>query len=149
MSTNYADPFDVWKTFYQEMEPQISKTLHNVLGSEMYAAVSSQLLSTMLQMEQYFKKNIEHLLQTYNIPSLRDLERLGELLIGIESKVDAIDERLIRLEQESVQTTELKGTMAELSEQLAALHESLQGLVKVSPTDLDSKQKKNQKGNEK
>jgi polyhydroxyalkanoic acid synthase PhaR subunit len=145
MSTNYADPFDVWKTLYQEIEPQISKSLHNVLGSEMYAALSSQLLTTMLQMEQYFKKNIEHLLQTYKVPSLKDFERLSELVVGIESKIDAIDERLIRLEQEAAQTSELRGTMTELSQQLAVLNESLQALTKASVADAEAKQKRGQK----
>jgi polyhydroxyalkanoic acid synthase PhaR subunit len=145
MSTNYADPFDVWKTLYQEIEPQISKSLHNVLGSEMYAALSSQLLTTMLQMEQYFKKNIEHLLQTYKVPSLKDFERLSELVVGIESKIDAIDERLIRLEQEAAQTPELRGTMTELSQQLAVLNESLQALTKASVADTEAKQKRGQK----
>ncbi|GIM46215.1 hypothetical protein DNHGIG_17640 [Collibacillus ludicampi] len=145
MSTNYADPFDVWKTLYQEIEPQISKSLHNVLGSEMYAALSSQLLTTMLQMEQYFKKNIEHLLQTYKVPSLKDFERLSELVVGIESKIDAIDERLIRLEQEAAQTSELRGTMTELSQQLAVLNESLQALTKASVADAEAKQKRGHK----
>jgi uncharacterized protein Yka (UPF0111/DUF47 family) len=99
----------------------------------------------MLQMEQYFKKNIEHLLQTYKVPSLKDFERLSELVVGIESKIDAIDERLIRLEQEAAQTPELRGTMTELSQQLAVLNESLQALTKASVADTEAKQKRGQK----
>lgn len=148
MSTNYADPFDVWKTFYQEIEPQISKSLHGVLGSEAYATISAQLLSTFLQMEQYFTKNIENLLQTYKMPSLKDFERLSELVVGLESKIDLIDERLLRLEQQGLQSGDVKEQIASLSDQLTAIGESIQTLAKTNQQETENtRQKRTQKSN--
>lgn len=146
MSTGYSDPFEIWKTFYHEVEPQISKSLHNVLGSEAYTAFSTQLLNAFLQMEQQFNKNIENLLQTYKLPTMKDFARLSELVVGLEEKVDRLEERFIAMERQEKQVApDVAKRLEEISAQLATLHEGIQGLAKTQSAETESKQRRTQK----
>jgi polyhydroxyalkanoic acid synthase PhaR subunit len=116
---NYIDPFSVWKSFYTEMEPTISQSMQKWLESDEYAAISGKMLTTTLQMEQIMQTNAEKLLKTYNVPTKNDFARMMELIIGLEAKVDAIEERLVQLEKAT-------GNPAEISEQLTRITEQVE-----------------------
>ncbi|WP_096182476.1 hypothetical protein [Effusibacillus lacus] len=134
MSVNYTDPFSVWKSFYSEVEPKISQSLQKVLESEEYAAAAGQMLNATLQLEHLYSRQMEKLLQNYKLPTTKDIARLCELVIGLESKIDQIEERLIRLEQ-SIQTGDMGKQIALLSQQLSALIGSLQSIEKIGTTE--------------
>ncbi|MFC4769077.1 hypothetical protein [Effusibacillus consociatus] len=139
MSANYVDPFSVWKSFYNEMEPKLAQSMHKMLESEEYAAASGQLLNAALQMEQYYAKMVEKLLENYKIPSIKDFARLGELLVGLESKVDLIDERLASLEKQGIEVSDLKDQITALSNQLEMVNQNLLDAAKAG----DSKEGSN------
>ncbi len=107
MSTNFTDPFIVWKNFYEALEPKVTEPFQQLLGSEAYAALSAQLLSASLHIERQFLKSIESLQQVYKVPSLKDVERIGEIIIGLESKIDSIDERLLHFEQALIKSNQI------------------------------------------
>jgi polyhydroxyalkanoic acid synthase PhaR subunit len=125
MQNNFMDPFAAWTSFYKELEPNLSQAMQKWLESEEYAAFSGQLLNSTLQMEQQVLKSKEMWLQSCNIPTLKDFTRLGELLVGLEEKVDVIDERLIRLEQLAVDTAELRTEMKQITALLEAIGKSM------------------------
>ncbi|MGZ6507137.1 MAG: poly(R)-hydroxyalkanoic acid synthase subunit PhaE [Tumebacillaceae bacterium] len=125
MQGTYFDPFSVWKNFYNELEPKMSQSMQKWLESEEYAAFSGQLLNATLQMQQQFIKNVEQVLQTYNIPTVKDIARLGEMLVGLESKVDTLDERMMQLEQLAVNTADVRAQLSLIAEQLEAIGKAL------------------------
>ncbi len=94
MQTNSLDPFSVWKSIYNEMEPKVSSAMQKWLESEEYAEFSGQFLSTTLQMEQQFVKAFEQMMHTYTLPTLKDFARLGEMIVALENKVDELEEHL-------------------------------------------------------
>lgn len=126
-TTNYMDPFAVWKSMYSEMEPTLAKSIEKWLESDEYAAISGQMLSVSLQMEHLMRKNAEQLLKTYNVPTNKDFARIMDLIIGLEAKVDGIEERLIQLEKSTVNTPDIREQLSQITEQLETISKSLPG----------------------
>lgn len=126
-STNYMDPFVVWKSMYSEMEPTLSKSMEKWLESDEYAAFSGQMLSVSLQMEHLMRKNAEQLLKTYNVPTKNDFARVMDLIIGLEAKVDVLEERLIQLEKSTVNTPDIREQLTQITEQLETISKGLPG----------------------
>lgn len=124
---NYMDPFAVWKSIYTEMEPTISQSMQKWLESDDYAAFSGKLLTASLQMEHIMRKNAEQLLQTYNVPTKNDFGRMMDLIIGVEAKVDAIEERLLQMEKATVNAPEIHEQLSLITGQLETISTSLLG----------------------
>ncbi|MED4781886.1 hypothetical protein [Brevibacillus choshinensis] len=123
---NYIDPFSVWKSLYTEMEPTISQSMQKWLESDEYASISGQMLTTSLQLEQMMRTNAEKLLQTYNVPTKNDFARMMDLIIGLEAKVDAVEERLLEIEKSTGNTSAIRDQLSGIAGQLEAISASLQ-----------------------
>lgn len=136
---NYIDPFSMWKSLYTDMEPTLSQSMQKWLESDEYAAMSGQLLTTSLQMEQILQTNAEKLLQTYNVPTKNDFSRMMDLLIHLEAKVDAIEERLLHMENSAG---------AAISDQLASIAGQLDSISSSLPTSTSGNRKRTQKSDE-
>ncbi|MGO0059135.1 hypothetical protein ACTID9_03820 [Brevibacillus fluminis] len=124
---NYMDPFSIWKSMYTEMEPTISKSMQKWLESDEYAAFSGQLLTISLQMEQTMRKHAEQLFQTYNVPTKSDLARIMDLLIALEAKVDAVEERLVQIEANANPPQEIRDQLSQITSQLDTISANLLG----------------------
>lgn len=118
MQQNYFDPFSIWKSMYNEMEPKMSQAMQKWLESEEYAAFSGQMLAATLQMEQQVLKTVEQILRSYNIPTMKDIARLGDLLVGLENKVDNIDEQLVELRNLVTQSADVREQLDAIVAQL-------------------------------
>lgn len=129
---NYMDPFSVWKSLYTEMEPSMSQAMQKWLESDEYAALSGQMLSVSLQIEQNIRKNAEQMLQTYNIPTKHDFARMMELIIGLEAKVEAIEDRLIQMEQSTVKAQDIREQLTAVSAQLETISTNVLGTGSAS-----------------
>jgi polyhydroxyalkanoic acid synthase PhaR subunit len=105
LSSNYLDPFAVWKTFYQEAEPKLTEAMHKMLESEEYAAASGKMLKNTLVMEKFQTKLMEQTLRNHKIPTVDDIARLAELIIGLEEKFEQAEEKIVSMEK---QLNELK-----------------------------------------
>lgn len=123
----FIDPFSVWKSVYTEMEPTISQSMQKWLESDEYASLSGQFLATSLQMEQMMRTNAEKLLQTYNVPTKNDFSRMMDLIIGLEAKVDAVEERLLQIEKSTGYSSDIRDQLSGIAGQLETISASLQG----------------------
>lgn len=124
---NYIDPFSVWKSLYSEMEPTMSQSMQKWLESDEYAAISGKLLTTTLQMEQLMQTYREKLFQTYNVPTKNDFSCMMELIIGLEAKVDAIEERLVQMEKSTGNTSDINEQLSKITGQLEVISGNLLG----------------------
>lgn len=124
---NYLDPFSIWKSMYTEMEPTLSQSMQKWLESDEYAAFSGQLLTVSLQMEQTMRKNAEQLFQTYNVPTKNDFARMMDLLIGLEAKVDAVEERLVQIEKHAATPSDIREQLSQITGQLETISINLLG----------------------
>lgn len=146
-TTNYMDPFAVWKSIYTEMEPTISQSMQKWLESDEYATFSGQLLSASFHMEHIMRKNAEQLLKTYNVPTLHDFARIMDLIIGLEAKLDALEERLMQLEKSTVNNPDIGEQLSQITKQLEIIYKNMPGNTsnnrKRSQKSEDSTEEKN------
>jgi polyhydroxyalkanoic acid synthase PhaR subunit len=89
-----TDVFGVWRQLYDENERAWSAALEQAMGSSEFGESSGRLLETMLAAQKSVRDNMRVYLETMNVPTREDIARLGELVVGLEEKVDQIADRL-------------------------------------------------------
>jgi polyhydroxyalkanoic acid synthase PhaR subunit len=57
------------------------------------------MLETMLAAQKAVRENMRTYLETMNVPTREDIARLGELVVGLEEKVDQLGDRLDGIEE--------------------------------------------------
>jgi polyhydroxyalkanoic acid synthase PhaR subunit len=93
-ATQDTDVFGVWRQLYDENEKAWSAALEQAMGSSEFGESSGRLLETMLAAQKSVRDNMRVYLETMNVPTREDIARLGELVVGLEEKVDQIGDRL-------------------------------------------------------
>jgi predicted HicB family RNase H-like nuclease len=93
-----TDPFEVWRQLYDSNERTWSAALEQAMGSPEFGESSGKLLETMLAAQKSVRDNMRTYLETMNVPTREDIARLGELVIGLEEKIDQVVDRLDGIE---------------------------------------------------
>ena len=60
------------------------------MGSPEFSESSGKLLETMLAAQKLVRDNMRTYLETMNVPTREDIARLGELVVGLEEKIDQV-----------------------------------------------------------
>jgi polyhydroxyalkanoic acid synthase PhaR subunit len=94
-----TDPFALWKQIYEANERAWSTALERAMSSPAFAETQGKVLETFLQAQRAVRDQMRGYLEAVNVPTREDIARLGELIVGLEEKVDQLDDRLGRLEQ--------------------------------------------------
>jgi len=94
-----TDPFETWRQLYDANERAWSEALGEAMGSTEFADSSGKLLETMLAAQKSVRDNMRTYLETMNVPTREDIARLGEIIIGLEEKIDQVADRLDAIEQ--------------------------------------------------
>jgi hypothetical protein len=93
--TNRAtDPFETWRQLYDANEQAWSTALGEAMGSAEFGDSSGKMLETMLAAQKQVRENMRTYLETMNVPTREDIARLGEIVIGLEEKIDQVADRL-------------------------------------------------------
>jgi Collagen triple helix repeat (20 copies)/Poly(R)-hydroxyalkanoic acid synthase subunit (PHA_synth_III_E) len=94
-----TDPFEVWRQLYETNERAWSAALEDSMSSPEYDEASGKMLETMLAAQKSIRSNMRTYLETMNVPTREDIARLGELVIGLEEKIDQLADRFDGIEQ--------------------------------------------------
>ncbi len=89
-----TDPFETWRQLYDANERAWSDALGEAMGSTEFADSSGKLLESMLAAQKSVRDNMRTYLETMNVPTREDIARLGEIVIGLEEKIDQVADRL-------------------------------------------------------
>ena len=92
------DPFEMWRQLYDANERAWSTALEQTMGSPEFGESSGKMLETMLAAQKSVRDNMRTYLETMNVPTREDIARLGELVVGIEEKIDQLADRLDGIE---------------------------------------------------
>jgi polyhydroxyalkanoic acid synthase PhaR subunit len=92
------DPFEIWRQFYEATEQTWGKALQEAMSSQAFAEASGKMLETFLAFQKMLRDSATAQLAAFNLPTRDDVARLGELLVGLEEKVDQLHDRLAALE---------------------------------------------------
>ena len=93
-----TDPFEVWREMYDANERAWTTALEEAMGSTEFRESSGKLLETMLAAQKSVRNNMRTYLETMNVPTREDIARLGELVIGLEEKIDQLTDRFDAIE---------------------------------------------------
>jgi polyhydroxyalkanoic acid synthase PhaR subunit len=95
------DPFEIWRQMYDANERAWTAALEQAMGSREFGESSGKLLETLLAAQKSVRDNMRTYLETMNVPTREDIARLGELVVGLEEKVDQVIDRLDTIETAS------------------------------------------------
>lgn len=94
-----TDPYETWRQLYDANERAWSSALEQAMGSEEFGETSGKMLETMLAAQKSVRENMRTYLETMNVPTREDIARLGELVVGLEEKVDQLVDRLDTIDE--------------------------------------------------
>jgi hypothetical protein len=94
-----TDPFEVWREMYDANERAWSTALEQAMGTQEFGESSGKLLETMLAAQKSVRTSMRTFLETMNVPTREDIARLGELVVGVEEKIDQVVDRLDAIEE--------------------------------------------------
>jgi hypothetical protein len=94
-----TDPFEVWRDMFDASERAWTGALEEAMSGPEYDEASGKLLETMLAAQKSVRNNMRTYLETMNVPTREDIARLGELVIGLEEKIDQLTDRFDAIEQ--------------------------------------------------
>jgi polyhydroxyalkanoic acid synthase PhaR subunit len=94
-----TDPFETWRQLYDANERAWTSALEQAMGSPQFSETSGKMLETMLAAQKSVRDNMRTYLETMNVPTREDIARLGELVVGLEEKIDQLGDRLDAIEE--------------------------------------------------
>jgi len=94
-----SDPFEMWRQLYETNERAWTAALDQAMGRPEFGESSGKMLESMLAAQKAVRDNMRTYLETINVPTREDIARVGELVVGIEEKIDQVADRLDAIEQ--------------------------------------------------
>jgi polyhydroxyalkanoic acid synthase PhaR subunit len=88
------DLYALWRQLYDANEKVWTGAAGEFMESKAFAQWQGRMLETFLSFQKAWKDSATAQLQAANIATRDDLARLGELIVGLEEKVDQLADRL-------------------------------------------------------
>ncbi len=88
------DLYAMWRQLYDANEKVWSQASNEFMDSPAFAQWQGRMLETFLGFQKALKESATAQLQAANIPTRDDIARLGELILGLEEKVDQLADRM-------------------------------------------------------
>jgi Poly(R)-hydroxyalkanoic acid synthase subunit (PHA_synth_III_E)/Collagen triple helix repeat (20 copies) len=94
-----TDPYETWRQLYDANERAWTSALEQAMGSDEFGETSGKMLEAMLAAQKSVRENMRTYLETMNVPTREDIARLGELVVGLEEKIDQVVDRLDAIDE--------------------------------------------------
>jgi polyhydroxyalkanoic acid synthase PhaR subunit len=88
------DVFAMWRQLYDANEKVWGQASNQFMESPAFAQWQGRMLETFLGFQKALKDSTTAQLQAANIPTRDDIARLGELILGLEEKIDQLADRI-------------------------------------------------------
>ncbi len=91
------DPQDLltmWRQLYDANEKVWGQASNEFMDSPAFAQWQGRMLETFLGFQKALKDSATAQLQAANMPTRDDIARLGELILGLEEKIDQLADRM-------------------------------------------------------
>jgi polyhydroxyalkanoic acid synthase PhaR subunit len=93
-----SDAFDLWKQIYEANERAWNGALEQAMSTPAFAESQGKLLETLLNAQKIVRDQMRAYQEALNVPTREDIARLGELIVGLEEKIDQLDDRFESIE---------------------------------------------------
>jgi polyhydroxyalkanoic acid synthase PhaR subunit len=93
-----SDPFALWKQWYEQNEEAWGKRVAEATGTTAFAEAQGKMLESFLAFQKTLRDASRTQLEALGLPTRDDVARLGEIVLGLEEKIDRIADRIGALE---------------------------------------------------
>jgi polyhydroxyalkanoic acid synthase PhaR subunit len=87
------------KEMYEANEQIWTKAMKDVTTTQWFAEAQGKMLESFLAFQKMLREGTTAQLNALNLPTRDELARIGELVVGLEEKIDQIDDRESELEE--------------------------------------------------
>lgn len=91
---NQINPFQFWKQIYDYAEQNYSETIQKNMQEEAFASWIGACQQWYLFCQDMQNKSLEHFFQLTKLAGKEDLAQVSSLVIQLEEKVEALDEKI-------------------------------------------------------
>ena len=88
------DPFNMWKTFYEQTDANWTGAIQDMLKKESFSEGMGETLNQYLQAQKLMNETTEAYLKSVNLPTRSEVSDVASLVINLESKLDALEDGL-------------------------------------------------------
>jgi len=93
------DPFVLWRQWYEANQNAWGKGVADATGTEAFAEMQGKMLESLVAFQKTMRDMSRAGLEALDLPTREDIARLGEIVLGLEEKIDQLPDRLARLER--------------------------------------------------
>lgn len=87
-----TDPLDFYQRWYNATNAPLSKMIREVLENESFLADSRRFIENFATLEQVFQRTSEEYFDYLQLSTHADSSRIAELVVGVDGKVDRLEE---------------------------------------------------------
>ena len=98
MSDEKPDPFALWRQWYEANQAAWGKSVSDATGTEAFAEMQGKMLESLVAFQKTVRDMSRAQLEALDLPTREDIARLGEIVLGLEEKIDQLADRLAALE---------------------------------------------------
>jgi polyhydroxyalkanoic acid synthase PhaR subunit len=91
-----VDPLALWKQWYEQNEKAWGRSVAEATGTEAFAEMQGKMLESFLAFQKTLRDASRQQLEALGLATRDDVARLGEIVLGLEEKVDQVIDRLDR-----------------------------------------------------
>lgn len=92
--TKQPDPFALWKQWYEQNEEAWGKRVAEATGTAAFAEMQGKMLESFLAFQKTLRDANRAQLEALGLPTRDDIARLGEIVLGLEEKIDQLKDRV-------------------------------------------------------
>lgn len=115
------DPFNMWKTFYEQTDANWTGAIQDMLKKESFSEGMGETLNQYLQAQKLMNETTEAYLKSVNLPTRSEVSDVASLIINLESKLDALEDGL----EEEI--NQIKTAVSTLDRKIDKLLSNLEG----------------------
>ena len=93
-----SDPFELWKQIYEANERAWNGALEQAMATPAFAESQGKFMEALLNGQQTLRQQMRAYQEALNVPTREDIARLGELIVGLEEKIDQLGDRFAAVE---------------------------------------------------
>lgn len=94
-----TDPFALWKQWYEQNEKSWGRSVAEATGTEAFAEMQGKMLESFLAFQKTARDASRAQLEALGLPTRDDIARLGEIVLGLEEKIDQLADRMAHLDR--------------------------------------------------
>jgi polyhydroxyalkanoic acid synthase PhaR subunit len=122
------DPFILFNEWYNTISKPWSRMAEDMIGSEQFLEFTGPFLESHSNLISAFRRASEAYFKTLRLPTLSDVAHVAELIVGLEEKVDHIEDALERAQVQATSqasTAPTPATSANLEQRLNQIESKL------------------------